>query len=115
MDGVHIFKATILSSSSLEHEGFNPIPSAYLDYGPYVGEGMMTKVKMLYNQSNNMATMTSHFASSFKIWNAFLMGKMKINNEQKKKIKINNLKVIKNLGVILKEEFRSKVKIVLDL
>jgi hypothetical protein len=43
------------------------------------------------------------------------MGKMKINNEQKKKIKINNLKVIKNLGVILKEEFRSKVKVVLDL
>ncbi len=76
---------------------------------------MMTKVKMLYNQSNNMATMTSHFASTFKIWNAFLMGKMKINNEQKKKIKINNLKVIKNLGVILKEEFRSKVKVVLDL
>jgi hypothetical protein len=33
------------------------------------------------------------------------MGKMKINNKQKKKIKINNLKVIKNLGVILKEEF----------
>ncbi len=76
---------------------------------------MMTKVKMLYNQSNNMVTMTSHFASTFKIWNAFLMGKMKINNEQKKKIKINNLKVIKNLGVILKEEFRSKVKVVLDL
>jgi hypothetical protein len=43
------------------------------------------------------------------------MGKMKINNEQKKKIKINNLKVINNLGVILKEEFRSKVKVVLDL
>jgi hypothetical protein len=43
------------------------------------------------------------------------MGKMKINNEQKKKIKINNLKVIKNLGVILKKEFISKVKVVLDL
>jgi hypothetical protein len=43
------------------------------------------------------------------------MGKMKINNEQKKKIKINNLKVIKNLGVILKEEFRSNVKVVFGL
>ncbi len=78
----------------------------------HVGEQMMTK---LYNQSNNMATMTSHFVSNFKIWNPFLMGKMKINNKQKKKIKINNLKVIKNLGVILKEEFWSKVKVVLDL
>jgi hypothetical protein len=38
MDGVHTFRATILSSSSLEHEGFNLIPNAYLDYGPYVGE-----------------------------------------------------------------------------
>jgi hypothetical protein len=43
------------------------------------------------------------------------MGKMKINNEQKKKIKINNLKAINNLDAILKEEFRSKVKVVLDL
>jgi len=38
MDAVHTFRATILSSSSLEHEGFNLIPNAYLDYGPYVGE-----------------------------------------------------------------------------
>lgn len=62
-----------------------------------------------------MATMTSHFASTFKIRNVFSMGIMKINNEQKNKIKINNLKVIKNLGVMLKEEFRSKVKVVLYL
>jgi hypothetical protein len=67
MNGVQTFRATILSSNSLEHEGFNPIPNAYLNYGQYVGERMMTKVKMLYNQSNNMATMTSHFASTFKI------------------------------------------------
>jgi hypothetical protein len=67
MDGVHTFKVTTLRSSSLEHEGFNPIPNAYLNYGPHVGEWMMTKVKMLYNQSNDMATMTSHFASTFKI------------------------------------------------
>jgi len=84
MDGVHTFKATTLSSSSFEHEGFYLIPNAYIDYGPYVGEQMMTKQKMLYTQSNNMATMTYHFASTFKIWNVFLMGKMKINNEPKK-------------------------------
>ncbi len=34
MDGVHTFKVTTLRSSSLEHEGFNPIPNAYIDYGP---------------------------------------------------------------------------------
>jgi hypothetical protein len=55
---------------------------------------------MLQNQSKSMATMASHFAPTSKIQDAFLVGKVGINNAQKKKIKINNLKVVKILVVI---------------
>lgn len=61
---------------------------------------------MLQNQSKSMATMASHFASISKIQDAFLVGKVGINNAQKKKIKINNSKVAKNLVVIWEEGFR---------
>jgi hypothetical protein len=44
--------------------------------------------------------MAFHYASISKIWYAFLAGKVEINNEHIKKIKINNLKAIKHLGVI---------------
>jgi hypothetical protein len=43
------------------------------------------------------------------------MGKMEINNEWKKMVKINNLKVAKNLSFISKEEFTLEVKTILDM
>jgi hypothetical protein len=79
----------------LNSKGFNLIPNASIDSRWFIGDGeqFMTKAKMLQNQSKNMATMASHFASTSKIQDAFLVGKVGINNAQKKKIKINNLKV----------------------
>jgi len=78
------------------------IPNASINSRWFIGDGewFMTKAKMLQNQSKNMATMAFHFASTSKIRDAFLVGKVGINNAQKKKIKINNLKVAKNLVVI---------------
>jgi hypothetical protein len=86
----------------LNSKGSNLIPNASIDSRWFIGDGerFMTKAKMLQNQSKSMATMASHFASTFKIQDAFLVGKVGINNAQKKKIKINNLKVAKNLVVI---------------
>jgi hypothetical protein len=47
-----------------------------------------------------MATMASRYASTSEIRYAFMVGKVEINNEHNKEIKINNLKAIKDLGVI---------------
>jgi hypothetical protein len=106
IDGVPFHRLAKLISSSPECEGFASILNASLDSRLPAcdgGEWMMTKAKMLQSQSKSMATMASHYASTFEIRDAFLVGKVEINNEHKKKIKINNLKVARDLGVILKE------------
>ncbi len=94
MDGVPIPRPSTLISSSPKPKGSTFIPNASLDSKLHAsdgGEWMMTKEEMLKSQFRNMATMASHYASTFKIQNAFLEGKVEINNECKKKIKINNL------------------------
>jgi hypothetical protein len=48
-----------------------------------------------------MATMASRFSTTSQIQDAFLLGKVEINNEKLKKVKISNLKVIKGLSVIM--------------
>jgi hypothetical protein len=48
----------------------------------------------------------SQFASTSNIRNVFLINKMEINNEQKKKVKTKNIKEIRNLSIISKEEFK---------
>jgi hypothetical protein len=45
----------------------------------------------------------------------FWLGKIIINHERKSKIKSNNLKTIRDLKVILKEEFKAKVRTILEL
>ncbi len=45
----------------------------------------------------------------------FWLGKININHERKSKIKSNNLKTIRDFKVILKEEFKAKVKTILEL
>ncbi len=90
MDGVPIPRPTTLIFSSLELEGFTSIPNASLDSKLHVGDGgewMMTKAEMLQSQSKSMATMASHYASTYEIRDAFLVGKVEINNEHKKKSK----------------------------
>jgi len=45
----------------------------------------------------------------------FWLGKINVNHERKSKIKSNNLKTIRNLKMILKEEFKAKVRTILEL
>jgi len=110
MDGVPFHRLTILISNSPKHEEFAYILSASLDSRLLAcdgGERMMTKVEMLQSQSKSMATIASHYASTSKIRDAFLAGKVELNNEHKKKIKINNLKATRDLRAILEKEFRN--------
>ncbi len=110
MDGVPLHRLATLISSSPKREGFASILNASLDSKLPAcdgGEQMMTKAKMLQSQSKSMATMASHYASTTEIRNAFLADKVEINNEHKKKIKINNLKVARDLGVILEKELKN--------
>jgi hypothetical protein len=62
-----------------------------------------------------MAITTSCFASNSKIINVLLAGKMQINNEWKWKVKINNINVVRDLCIILKENFIYEVKSILDM
>lgn len=102
IEGVPIPRPTTLSSSSLELVGSTSILNAYLDSRLLsdCGKRMMIKVKMLHIQSKSIAIMTSHYPSTCEIQDAFMVGEVEINNEWKKKIKINNLKVAKDLGII---------------
>jgi hypothetical protein len=70
------------------------------------GEKPMNKLEMLQSQSKCMATMAFCFFTTFKILNIFLANKVGINNERLNKVKINNLKIVKKLGVIIEEEFK---------
>ncbi len=70
---------------------------------------------MLQSQSKSMAIMASYYASTYEIQDFFLVGKEEINNEYKKKIKINNLKAIYYVGVVSKQEFKTHVKYILDM
>ncbi len=48
----------------------------------------------------NTATITSRFSFTFNVYDAFLSRKMNVNREKKNKVKINNLKVVKDLFMI---------------
>jgi len=45
----------------------------------------------------------------------FWLNKININHERKSKIKSNNLKTIKDLKMILKEELKANVRTILEL
>jgi hypothetical protein len=62
-----------------------------------------------------MATMASHFSTTSQIRDAFLLGKVEINNEKLKKVKISNLKVVKGLSVIMEKKFSLRVRTILHL
>jgi len=66
-------------------------------------------------KSKNMATMASWLLSTFDVHDFFWLGKIKIDHERKSKIKSNNLKTFRDLKVILKEEFKAKVRTILEL
>ncbi len=73
----------------------------------------MAKSEMLQNQSKSMAIMASRFSTTSHIQDAFLTGKVEINNEKLNKVTIINLKAIKKLSVITEEE--SRVETILHL
>jgi hypothetical protein len=58
-----------------------------------------------------MVAMAFCLYTTFKISNIFLAIKVEINNERLNKVKINNLKVVRKLGVIIEEEFKIGIKI----
>jgi hypothetical protein len=53
-----------------------------------------------------MTTVASHFSTISQIWDAILVGKVEIDNEKLNKVKINNLKTTRELGVIMEEKNR---------
>jgi hypothetical protein len=59
--------------------------------------------------------MVTCLSSTYDVYDKFPIGNMDINGEINNKEKINNLKLIRNLIIILEEELKTKVKIVLDL
>jgi hypothetical protein len=44
-----------------------------------------------------MASIATHFSSTFDVHDAFLLGKMDINHGRKNKVKTNNLKIGREL------------------
>jgi hypothetical protein len=44
-----------------------------------------------------------------------MVGKIEINNQRLNKVKISNVQPTRDLSVITKDEFRIKIKLVLDL
>jgi hypothetical protein len=57
--------------------------------------------------SKNIATMASQFFLTSDVCDAFLLSKMDINSETINNIKIINLKITKNLGMISKDKFKT--------
>lgn len=55
--------------------------------------------------------MASRYASTSEIRYAFLVGKVEINNGHNKEIEINNLKAIRDLGVISSRNLKYKLDI----
>jgi hypothetical protein len=53
-----------------------------------------------------MACMAIHFFSTFDAYDQFVIAKMNINYERKNKMKLTNMKLIKDLIVISNEEFK---------
>ncbi len=63
----------------------------------------------------NSKSMASQFYLTFDICNVFLLHNICINWEKKNKIKTNKLKMARDLKVISKEEFKIKVRVILEL
>jgi hypothetical protein len=56
------------------------------------------------------STMARWFSITPNVHDVFLLGKMNINHERKKRVKTKNLKMARNLGMIFEKEFKEKVK-----
>jgi hypothetical protein len=70
---------------------------------------------MLQIQSKNMVTIVVYFSTTSDIQNTFLVSKVEINNHRLNKVKISNLKTTKDVRVIIKNEFKIRIRSILDL
>jgi hypothetical protein len=62
-----------------------------------------------------MVTTVIRFSITSNIQNVFLASKAEINNHGLNKVKITNLKITKDLGVIIEDELKIRIKSILDL
>jgi hypothetical protein len=62
-----------------------------------------------------MASMATHFSSTSNVPDAFLISKMDINHDKNNKVRIINLKITRELGIILEDKFKAKVGPILDM
>jgi len=58
------------------------------------------------NPNTCMASMAIHLFSTFDVYDQFMIAKMNINYERKNKMKLTNMKLIKDLRVISNEELK---------
>jgi hypothetical protein len=76
---------------------------------------LMIKAKIFKYQFKNMVIIVIHFSTTFDIRNTFLASKVEINNHRLNKVKINNLKTSKDLGVIIEDKIKLRIRSILDL
>jgi len=62
-----------------------------------------------------MVTIVVYFSTTSDIQNTFLVSKVEINNHRLNKVKISNLKTTKDVCVIIKNEFKIRIRSILDL
>lgn len=78
-------------------------------------EKQMVKVQMLQQKVPSTASLTTQFQDSSQKQDALLSAELAISLEKLNKHKIANLKSARDLGVISEEEFKEKVKTLLNL
>ncbi len=116
------YGSLVFIPSTPSYNSIDPIflmfsPNVLLDYRPFASDNdkLMFKAKMLQIQYKNMVTIVVHSSTTFDIRNAFLANKVEINNHRLNKVKISNFNTTKDLRVIIKDEFRIRIRSILDL
>jgi hypothetical protein len=93
------------------------IPSSTLGMGAISTSNgkALTKVEMFQSQSISIAPMGKEMVISNDDQRLLIKVKMEINIFLRKGIKLSNFKTTKDLGMLTKDEFKAKIKEMLDL
>lgn len=99
--------------------GPSSMPSPHLSSTSPPVEKVMTKAEMLQQQSRSIAAIATQFLSNSEKRDDLLAAEMDYTraksdyyNEKTRKLKIGNLKILKEAGVVSEEEFKHQVKLV---
>ncbi|KAG0606305.1 hypothetical protein M758_9G130600 [Ceratodon purpureus] len=99
--------------------GPSSMPSPHLSSTSPPTEKVMSKDEMLQQQSRSIAAIATQFLSNSEKRDALLAAEMAYHraksdfyNEKTRKLKIGNLKLLKDEGVISEEEFKQQVKLI---